>query len=554
MLRKKFIVVFACLLGLSSCIRDIEESINKIENVNQVQWDPTFAAPLVKTRLTVNDFLKETSSAFIEVDENNLIHVVYQGDLVSLRAKDFVSIPTQHFTGDFGLLPFHITELNNNGTTTVDFSAVFDFGIASVEIDSLIMQACAISSELSSELQHDVTVEVSLPEITLNTGQPLKLTYNLPYGGGGTVTSSQIKDLKSAFFDLTKSGDQIHSQVKANFKVTVTKVGNNPISPTDKISFTTDFLYNEYEVLYGYVGDNDISPPTADTVNFDLFRGVDSNLNNIQFRITDPKIKFRIFNSYGIPIKAQLNEFSTYSKSKGLITATGYPDPLAIPTPTEQEIGEIKIDSFELNKTNSNITDLVSNIPKWMVYNFAAQVNPPGTTERNFITYNSQLRIQADIDIPLAGSAEGFVLNKEVDISGFDDDLEDVEELEEITLRLFLENDFPVDVDLQLYFQDSMGNTLDSLIEPSQLILKSAVVDGTGKSVAPNTYTLDFVVSRDRFERMREATKGLVTARLNTYKPSSGPQPEVRFYSDYGLTVKLGIQAHAKFNFKTEGQ
>ncbi|MBO6517309.1 MAG: hypothetical protein JJ975_12235, partial [Bacteroidia bacterium] len=173
-----------------------------------------------------------------------------------------------------------------------------------------------------------------------------------------------------------------------------------------------------------------------------------------------------------------------------------------------------------------------------------AQANPPGTTERNFITYNSELKIETDIDIPLQGSADGFVLNKEIDLVEFTNDLEDIDELDEITLRLFLENDFPVDVDLQVYFQDTMGNTLDSLIEPSQLLLRSATVDADGRTISPASYTLDFNVSRTRFNNLREARKGLVRAKLNTYNGTS-PQPEVRFYENYGIAVKLGIQAKA---------
>ncbi|MBO6517310.1 MAG: hypothetical protein JJ975_12240, partial [Bacteroidia bacterium] len=94
-------------------------------------------------------------------------------------------------------------------------------------------------------------------------------------------------------------------------------------------------------------------------IQFDLFRGVDSSLKNLNFRIGDPRIKFRISNSYGIPISARLSEFSTISRTSGKLTATGFPDPLVIPTPSRQEIGQTKVDSFELTKSNSNIADMV---------------------------------------------------------------------------------------------------------------------------------------------------------------------------------------------------
>ena len=543
MLRNGLLLLVSCSLFLTSCLSSIEETFDKIEGVNSVQWDPTFAGPLVKTRLTIADFLDQTSTAFIEVDQDQLIHIVYQGELASLKAKDILSIPAQHFEGDFGLLPFHITQLTNTGSTNLSFSTILNFGPQNVEIDSLVMEACALALNLTSNLQHNVQVEVTLPEIQRSSGQPFSVSVNLPYSGSPAQTEL-TQNLSNASFDLTKSGDKVYGQLKANFNVTVTEIAGNPISENDKIEFVTDFLYNEYDVLYGFIGENDISPDQSDSIQFDLFRGVDSSLKNLNFRIGDPRIKFRISNSYGIPISARLSEFSTISRTSGKLTATGFPDPLVIPTPSRQEIGQTKVDSFELTKSNSNIADMVSNVPQWMIYNFAAQANPPGTTERNFITYNSELKIETDIDIPLQGSADGFVLNKEIDLVEFTNDLEDIDELDEITLRLFLENDFPVDVDLQVYFQDTMGNTLDSLIEPSQLLLRSATVDADGRTISPASYTLDFNVSRTRFNNLREARKGLVRAKLNTYNGTS-PQPEVRFYENYGIAVKLGIQAKA---------
>lgn len=548
MIRKGLIALLA-IFSLSGCLRDIEESIDKINGVNKVRWEPAFAAPIIKTRLTINDFLNQTSVAFIEVDPDNLIHVVYRGELVSLEANQVAKFPAKHFTGDINLLPFHINELNTNGSTEVNFSTIFDFGITDTEIDSLIMKVCALKNSLTTDIQHDVRIEVTIPEIKLN-GNSLTLVYDLPYDGTGTSSTSLITDLKGAFFDLTKSGNATHSELLTKFKISITKVGNNPIDTDDKISFVSDFLYNEYDVLFGYINEKSISPGGPDSIQFDLFKDVDSNLQNISFTIADPRVKFYITNSYGIPISAKINEFSTYSKSAGKLTATGYPDPLNIPTPTKQQIGEELIDSFELNRSNSNIGDLVSNIPQWMVYDFEATVNPPGTTERNFITYNSRLKMEVDVDIPLQGTADGFVLNSEVDINVFDD-LQDVEELDEINLRLFVENDFPVDADLQIYFLDTMGNTLDSLISPNQLFLKSAAVDNNGRIIEPNSYVLDFKIDRARFNRIRDTKKGLVRAALNTYK-SGGSQPEVKFFSDYGITVKLGVQAKGTIEVEVE--
>lgn len=550
-MRLSRILILIVFTGVfSGCIKDIKETFKTIDSVEQVQWDPTIAVPLVNTRVTISDFFNESLTAFVEVDHDNLFHVVYRDELASLKANEIVRIPLQHFDGSFGLLQFHINELNNTSSTEVSFTTLFNFGVDNAEIDSIVMGACGVMTQLTSDIQHDVQVDITIPEIVKN-GLPLKYAFDLAYDGTGTVVSKQNKDLNNSFFDLTKSGDKDFDQVLAQFKISVTKVGNNPISTDDKLSFVTDFIYNEYDVLYGLVKPSDIAPEAADTLRLDLFKGVDSSLQDIEFRIGDPRIKIILSNSYGLPIHSTISEFSSFSKSKGKITLTGYPDPLVIPTPNKQQIGETLVDSFELNKDNSNIADVVSNVPEYLLYGYGAQINPPGTTDRNFITYNSELVVGVDIDIPLHGSADGITLSREVSLDSTYTDLDDVEELDEVTLRLFLENDFPLDVDIQLYFQDENNVTIDSLFKDDTFLLRSAAVDGTGKITGPTIYTLDITLNKERFDKIRESKLGLIKANLNTYKGVT-PQPEVKFFNDYGISVKLGIQAKGVFNLETK--
>lgn len=538
------------LLFASGCIRDIEESFNKISDVKQVEWDPTIAAPIVKTRLTIEDFLNQTSTAFLEIDDDNLIHVVYRGELGSIKASQLAGIPPQNFNGSFGLTQFHINELNNNGSVTINASTIFNFDLTSAEMDSLYMKACALATQLSSDLQHDLSIKLTIPGIQLN-GADYTHTFDLPYSGSTPSTVSASDNVSGAFFDLTKSGVQNFNQLRAFFDITVNKVGNNPISTSDMVSFNTNMLYNEYTVMYGFITGSDISPNTGDSIEFDLFKGVDSSLRDIDFSIGDPRVKVIIENSYGIPINASITDFAVVTTDGDRIVATGYPAPLPIPTPTRQQIGETVRDSFELNKNNSNIADLVSNVPRRLIYDYDAQVNPPGTTERNFVTYNSELKVIVDIDVPLDGSGNGFVLNRELPLDSSFQDFEDVEELDEVNLRLYIENDFPVDVDLQIYFKDQDSVIVDSLFVPSQLLLRSPAVDANGIITGPEKYTIDITMDKARFEKIRDAKTGLVTAKLNTTR-SGNTYPNVKFLSNYGITVKLGLQARAVVKLQTQ--
>lgn len=533
------------VLGITSCLSDLEEPLKKFENVKGAEWNPSVAAPIVSSRLTLADILDQTSNSYILVDDDDLLHLIYNGDLLSLEANQVISIPDQKFDGSIKLFPFQILDLQNNGTTSLNFSTVFDFGPKDMELDSIIMNACGFVSTLTSSIQHDVTVTFSLPGITDKEGKKFSVKYDMPYKAGGSTSKRNI-DLSNSDFNLSQSGDKEFSQLKAEFNITVNKVDDNPVDPDDEVHFNTDFLYNEYEVLYGFVGNIDISPAEADSINLNIFNNTNKGGTTGTFSLNDPKVKIRISNSYGLPIESKIIELTTISPKYGNNTLTGYPDPLNIPVPTYAQVGKTLTDSFSLDKNNSNIRSLLSNVPDKVVYNVAMQVNPPGSKQRNFILYHSKVNVGLSVDIPFYASADGFVIEDEQPLT-LDADLSNIDSIESATIRLYIENDFPIDVGLQVYFADEQGNIVDSLVKPYQLLLASPPVDSKGESMGHTSKTIDFVVDHQGVQNILKAKKAIIRGTLNTYKPSGGgAQPEVKFLSKYGIYVKVGVQSTVK--------
>ena len=110
---------------LTSCLRDLEDGLNKLDQIDGVKWNPAFAAPLMSTRITLGGLLDQTPNNYIVIDGDNLIHVIYRGELVSMEAKDFAAIPPQKFDGTINLNAFQIAELQSTGSTSVDFQTIF---------------------------------------------------------------------------------------------------------------------------------------------------------------------------------------------------------------------------------------------------------------------------------------------------------------------------------------------------------------------------------------------------------------------------------------------
>ena len=138
-----------------------------------------------------------------------------------------------------------------------------------------------------------------------------------------------------------------------------------------------------------------------------------------------------------------------------------------------------------------------------------------------------------------------------VEDEDFDLDLGETVDLDYVVMRLYLENDFPVDLDVQIYYLDDMGAVIDSLFSPRDLLISSPPVDNDGRTIGFTTSIHDVNYSKSRIEAIEQAKQIRIDASINTTKDGQ-TQPTVSFYEDYGLRVQLGVAA--KVLIKTEGE
>ena len=216
------------------------------------------------------------------------------------------------------------------------------------------------------------------------------------------------------------------------------------------------------------------------------------------------------------------------------------PDPLPIPIIPNSEMWTTQVDSFELNKNTSNLADYINNRPASNYYKIDVKTANTGS-DRHFLLDSSKVTARVEIDIPLEGTAKDFVLESS---QPFSLELENPDQVKEILVRLYTENGFPADIATQLYFEDSVSNTvLDSLIIGDILILTSANVDGNGKVNMINPKTTDIVMGTANVLRITAANRIRIKAYFNTLKENGGNQPDVKFYDSYDFLLQMGVQA-----------
>jgi hypothetical protein len=537
--RIKFAVYSLTALTIASAITSCVKDNFELDKLQSTEWNPNLAVPLVYSSLSIADMLaKQESQGLVNVDADNFCTLVYRSNLFSLVAAELIEIPNNQPPPYVATLNTgEISALGLAGTVTVPYSQTitFDSGNNGPKIDSVIFKTGSIDVSLNSDFQYSGQIKIILPGAKKN-GAVFSKIIPFTYSGSVPVTAVSSYDLAGYKFDMTNGGTAFNEFV-ANFEVTLSGSGN-PISPSNQMALNINLSNMKFDKIFGDIGQMSISPD-VDTIDISVFKNV---LGSATFSMVDPRIKVIIGNSYGVPIQASLSQFEGFTPGTAPYAITGAPNPLPIQSPTFSQVGQILVDSFSLNNTTSNIATVINNTPKYLIYKINSLTNPAGgTTHNNFVIDTSRLKLDMEIQLPLYGKASNLVL---IDTIPFELSETLPDAVEWALIRTYNSNGFPFDVDMQVYFADSLYTKLDSLVVPNQLILQSGAVDSnTGMVTAPTSKTYDAALTKARLDNLKTSKYLLVKAVANT---TNGGNTNVKIYSHYKVDFKLGLQVQVK--------
>jgi hypothetical protein len=281
--------------------------------------------------------------------------------------------------------------------------------------------------------------------------------------------------------------------------------------------------------------------PDKDTVLIKIFN---NSYGSASFTLVDPKVKVIISNSYGVPIQAGFSRFDSWNPQAAtqIIPFVGAPPSIPIKSPNINQIGQMAVDSFQLTKANSNIVPVINNTPKYVIYELNSTSNPQGKVGQNFVLDSSRFKVDMEIELPLYGTAKNFTLQDTLDM-----EFESVENVETFLFRVYINNGFPVDMDVQAYFADSNNVILDSLISPYQMLIPSGIVSPvTDRVVSATERITDCSFSADRVKKIEKTKRIIIKGSANTY---NGGSKNIKIYADDKMDIRIGVRAKLKVNF-----
>jgi hypothetical protein len=547
-MKKKYIIpsIFLLIIAISSsCLK----GNFKLSKIAGSFWEPDVAIPLINSNLSLNEILTvSNANGNFSVGADNLITLVYKGNLFSLMAKDFIQIPNQLLANQASIGNTALINGFNSATVPFQFTfpAVattlnFNPGTGAQTIDSLKLRNGLLSINLKSYYPQQTEFKITIPNARKN-GNVFSQTLSIPPATAPNYSAQNFSfDLSEYKISLIENG--LPNKLKVEFETKLIKTSNEPIANTnDKIEYSLNFANLAFQYLYGNIG-YQLLAPNKDTVAISIFNNVLSGSINLP----DAVLKIKINNSFGVPIRAQFEELTGLNPNAITpiypFSGPGVTQVLDIHKPTF--LGGTDTTNFVLDHSNSNVLDVFGqNTPKYVIYKLKAESNPPPQPMpiTNFMADTSRFKVDMEINMPLSGRIGKIIFQDTIQFR-----FQEVNELQSLSLITYFKNGFPLEANVQVYFADSLGLVIDSLMQNNQILMPGAPVNIAGRVTGPTENTTEINYPAAKIANLSKVRKVYVKATTATSTYQNNPNTIVKIYGDYRLEVKISGRAKLKF-------
>lgn len=505
------LTLFAVLaLVFSSCSKDKLD----FSMAEDIKFRPKVEASLVNAHLSLKDLAEQDSN--LVVDANEALWIRYrQEDLFQFNAIDFVDIPEQEPTS----IPLSkgLPQINSD----------LELGtMGGVELGSASFYAgyFSIGLETSIPFTTDVDVKVILKNAKEN-GITIERILTLPVG---SLSVKDSIDISSAVFDFTDG------QQKVNYiGLSVEMLNASSVVLMHDVNVVTQFKNLELENADGFFGQRSIKMPSGD-FDFDI-SGVSDFVNGLY--LTEPSVRLITTSTIGASLGLSL-DLDGVNEEGNVVSLDANPELLAAATSTTSPAKSI----IEYNVGNSQVADFLANIPSTILFSGSAEINPPGESRNNFISRNSSVSADLEVDVPLKFKADNVKLDQTLDVDFFE---ENPEEVENLSMIFYVDNGLPFDVDVNVMFLESAtGDSLQGFNIGSLLSAAPVNAEGRVTEHAPSQ-RIEREFTAQMLSDLQKCNKIRFVAKLST--ADNGAQ-EAALYSDYELNIKVAAKIKLNLN------
>lgn len=474
---------------------------------------PEFAIPLINSSLSIQDVLDNANTGnIVQVGGDNFITLTYRKEVISTDTVVLVKVP-----------PFFIPQILPTQTVPTPFPSDF-------RVDKITVKNSKLYLSFESNNVNDFTFNLTVPSIKQGNNS-LTYTKNIT-NPTGTIPFVFEDSINISGYNILFQNQTFTSGYTATDNVTsLPIVVSNCILGFPEVDFT---------YIEGYLGQKTFTLPVEELL-LNFFKQWKSG--SVTF--TEPKIRLQFDNSYGFPLKVNFDTLQAVTRDAGNIdvVANGLANGKVLTYPALSEVGQEKRTSVIIDKDNSNIINVLEQVPYGLKYQFSGQANPAGDPNLiGFATDASKIVVTVIAELPMEGAVQDFTLVDTFDLDLTADGIPEGE----AEFKIITTNGFPLDINLQCYFLDGFGQAIDSMfLDPNANLMDAAPVDANGR-VTNSVQTITFAgFTRERINKIRESvTKISLAGQFNT---TNSGNTDIKLYSDYEIQIQIGVKIKPVF-------
>ena len=258
-----------------------------------------------------------------------------------------------------------------------------------------------------------------------------------------------------------------------------------------------------------------------------------------EFELGSPEIIFTISNEWNIGVQFMFSDFYYYDADDNPTAVTGtFVDEL-VTIAVPDAAGDPGITEISITNDNSSISDLISAFPDFV--SFSGEVRTIAGSAYS-VNEGDSVTLDMAMDIPMDLRTSDLSITDTID---FEESAEDLDQVETASLRLLIDNGFPIAIKAQLSMMDENNVILGKLYNGAEYFeVTSAATDANGVVQSSTSSELVFEVDQATLENLKKTKFLLFTVILNTDKEDEGRT--VKIYTDYSISID--VSAKAKFN------
>ena len=515
----------------------------------ETTWDIDAAIPIARSHLNISNFFGDT---IFKEDASGLVHLAFTKEILNLTMDSLVKLP--------------------DTTVSIGYTALFN---ASLNPGDLIYSNVGVAS--NQEITFDVANGVQLNKAIVRTGylkieyfntyaQPLNFIYDINSaklwgnifhvnqtipGGSLSSPSSFIKYYSLKDYDINLTGLSMN---KINTLVQTYSIKTDVSGVTDVLvagqglTIKLSFIDVIPEYVQGYFGQQDLSfgPDSS-------YFGLLNNFSTQNFKLTQSTINFSVINEFGIELSStisnvksiKVNPYNAVTLNTGsMLQSMNINRAGKTNVPSNPVFPYVKQIIF--NNINTNLNPFLENIPNYLSYTVKAKLNPLGNVSagNDFAYYGHGLKVIADVDIPLALSADYFKLTNYAKT-----DFSNVKQLNNVNyceLNLLAKNNYPFTAKIQGYLLDETNAIIDSLFIPGENIIESAITNSSNVVLSSVDSKLVSNISNSKLENLKKCKQIKFVSWM--YLPNQ-PTP-IKINGDSYLDLVLSANVNYKAKVK----